>query len=299
MPRRCDQQTRTSPRYRKARGAGGLTPHSRKNLDASHFCQRAATSCIVPRRMSNEPLIHSCSADSLSRSGHALAEIERCFGLAVGGVLSALECAEYLAALYRASDAWVSDFDGEQFSLGRAFYTHLEQDRCREYFADAAASDARMERTLPGLARRMLGLVEQLTGGACFARRGFCGPGVHVFPAGQKVAREGGVIHFDTEGLPEQHARRRKRALTVVVMLGLPESGGGLKLWSARYAGSDNVDDERQRGTACEARYELGGALVIDSYRLHQIQPFAGRRDRVSATVHAAEVDPGRWETWF
>ncbi|HYQ04418.1 MAG TPA: hypothetical protein VER96_37350 [Polyangiaceae bacterium] len=249
--------------------------------------------------VSTEPLVHRCSADDLSRPGAALADLEGCFGLAVSDVFSAEECAEYLAAVHRARGAWVSDFDGEQFSLGRAFYTHLEQDRCREYFADAAASDARVERALPGLSRRLLHLVEQLTGGAGFARRGFCGPGVHIFPAGEKVAREGGVIHFDTEGLPEQHVRLRKRALTVVVMLGLPEGGGGLKLWNARYAGNDSVDNEKQRGVACDAHYEVGGALVIDSYRLHQIQPFSGKRDRVTATVHAAEVDPGRWETWF
>jgi len=249
--------------------------------------------------MSNERLIQSCSLEELASSGGALAELERCFGLAVGGVLSTAECTEYVAALYGARSEWVTDFEGEQFSLGRAFYTHFEQDRCREYFADAAASNARVERTLPGLQRRMLGLVERLTGGVCFARRGFCGPGVHVFPAGEKVAREGGVVHFDTEGLPEQHARRLKRALTVVVMLGLPESGGGLKLWNARYAGDERVDDQLLRDPACEAHYEQGGALVIDSYRLHQIQPFAGKRDRISATVHAAEVDAGRWETWF
>jgi hypothetical protein len=248
--------------------------------------------------MSNEPVIQSCTADDLARSDNALRALEPSFGLAISGVFSDTACAEYVSALYRARGDWVSDFEGEQFSLGRAFYTHFEQERCREYFADAAASDARVERVLPGLPRRMLRVVELLTGGACFARRGFCGPGVHVFPAGEKVAREGGVVHFDTEGLPEQHIRRRKRALTVVVMLGLPESGGGLKLWSARYAGSDFVADE-ERGIVCDAHYTVGSALVIDSYRLHQIQPFAGKRDRVSATVHAAEVDPGRWETWF
>jgi hypothetical protein len=248
--------------------------------------------------MPNEPMIHSCTTGDLARPGNALPQLDRAFGLAVDGVFSATESADYVRALYSARGDWVSDFGAEQFSLGRAFYTHFEQDRCREYFADAAASDARVERTLPGFSRRMLGVVELLTGGACFARRGFCGPGVHVFPAGEKVAREGGVVHFDTEGLPEQHARRRKRALTVVVMLGLPESGGGLKLWNARYAGSDFVADE-QRGVVCEARYTVGSALVIDSYRLHQIQPFGGTRDRISATVHAAEVDPGRWETWF
>ena len=45
--------------------------------------------------------------------------------------------------------------------------------------------------------------------------------------------------------------------------------------------------------------YEEGDAVLLDSYRLHQIQPFAGDRERISATVHAAEVDAGLWECWF
>ncbi len=32
---------------------------------------------------------------------------------------------------------------------------------------------------------------------------------------------------------------------------------------------------------------------------LHQIQPFEGDRDRVSITIHAAEIDDGLWDTWF
>ena len=46
-------------------------------------------------------------------------------------------------------------------------------------------------------------------------------------------------------------------------------------------------------------RAEAGDALLIDSRRLHQIRPFRGGADRVSITVHAAEVDRGVWETWF
>jgi hypothetical protein len=122
---------------------------------------------------------------------------------------------------------------------------------------------------------------------------------VHIFPAGEKVAREGGVVHFDTEGLTPDHLRKRKRALSVVVMLGQPERGGGLELWAARYAGRDTALDSELAGPSRVFGYGAGSALAFDSYRLHQIQPFQGERDRVSATVHAAEVDPGRWETWF
>jgi hypothetical protein len=46
-------------------------------------------------------------------------------------------------------------------------------------------------------------------------------------------------------------------------------------------------------------RCEAGDAVLIDSRRLHQIRPFRGKRDRISITLHAVEVDRGVWETWF
>ncbi len=225
--------------------------------------------------------------------------LDRHFALEIPRVFSEAERAALVAGVQAARDEWTADFGGEQFSLGRAFYTHLEQGRSRLYFADAAASDARVERRLPGLQRRMRELVAALTGGLAQPRRGFCGPGVHIFPAGEKVAREGGVVHFDTEGLSDYHLSRRLRAITVVVMLDLPDADGGLKLWDVLYDGRDDPGDEALSARSLIAGYSPGGALVIDSYRLHQIQPFPGDRDRISATVHAAEIDRGRWETWF
>ncbi|KYF97677.1 hypothetical protein BE20_37785 [Sorangium cellulosum] len=240
------------------------------------------------------------AAASSGRPGAPPVEaLGRHLALEVPGVFSEAERAALVEGVYAARGAWTADFGGEQFSLGRAFYTHLEQGRSREYFADAAASDARVERHLPGLQRRMRALVAALTGGLAQPRRGFCGPGVHIFPAGEKVARAGGVVHFDTEGLSDYHLARRLRAITVVVMLELPDADGGLKLWDVLYDGRDDPGDEALSARSLVAGYRPGGALVIDSYRLHQIQPFSGGRDRISATVHAAEIDPGRWETWF
>ncbi|WP_441286744.1 hypothetical protein ACSRUE_31040 [Sorangium sp. KYC3313] len=225
--------------------------------------------------------------------------LDRHFALEVPRVFSEAERAALVAGVRAARAEWTADFGGEQFSLGRAFYTHLEEGRSRVYFADAAASDARVERHLPGLQRRMRALVAALTGGLVQPRRSFCGPGVHIFPAGEKVAREGGVAHFDTEGLSDYHLARRLRAITVVVMLELPDADGGLKLWDVLYDGRDDPGGEALSARSLVACYSPGGALVIDSYRLHQIQPFPGDRDRISATVHAAEIDSGRWETWF
>ncbi|HZU83772.1 MAG TPA: hypothetical protein VE987_12680, partial [Polyangiaceae bacterium] len=89
----------------------------------------------------------------------------------------------WAAGVLAAPDAWTSDFDGEQFSLGRAFYTHLETDRAEAYFDGARASDALVERHAPGLQRTMRDLMAGVVGARVIAREGWCGAGVHVFPA--------------------------------------------------------------------------------------------------------------------
>lgn len=208
-------------------------------------------------------------------------------------------CARWVEGVYALRDEWTEDFGGEQFALGRAFYTHFETGRSEEYFRDATASDARVERGAPGLQARMRELVKELTGAHVVQRRGWCGAGVHVFPAGEKVARAGGVIHFDVEGLAKHHVTRRKPTLSIVVMLQPPEQGGGLRLWDVRYSGSEHPTDAEIESRSELVEYGVGDLVAFESYQLHQIQPFAGERDRISATIHAAEMDRGVWESWF
>ncbi len=217
----------------------------------------------------------------------------------VAGWLDEKTASAWAEAVLRARADWTSDFDGEQFTLGRAFYTHYETDRSDEYFARAAASDACVESQMPGMQQRMRDLVSEVTGSTARARRDWCGAGVHIFPAGGEVAHKGGVVHFDTEGLSDRHARDKRPALTIVTMLQMPTEGGGLKLWDVRFRGRDDPTPAELAAQAVIASYGVGGSLVIDSYRLHQIQPFEGTRDRISITIHAAEVDSGVWETWF
>ena len=217
----------------------------------------------------------------------------------VRGAFSSDECERWSSAVLAARGDWTAGFDGEQFSLGRAFYTHYEEQRSGAYFSSAADSDALVERHLPGLQAAMRDALARVTGGHVGRRRGFCGPGVHIFPSGEKVSRVGGVVHFDVEGLTSHHLAHALPALTAVLMLQPAESGGGLRVWEARYAGDDEPEPAMLAAASSIASYEGGDLLLIDSYRLHQIQPFAGRRDRISATVHAAEISRGLWETWF
>jgi hypothetical protein len=204
----------------------------------------------------------------------------------------------WAAGVQAARDAWVSDFDGAQFSVGRAWYTHLEQGRAGDYFANVNASDATVERACPGLQAAVRTLASQAVGAAVVARQGWCGPGVHVFPARALVAERGGDIHFDTEGLTPAHVAERAPAYTVVLMLRPPVRGGGLRIWDVPYAGTDAYEDSDLERAHVTCDYEAGDLLLIDSYRLHQIQPFGGGVDRVSATCHLALVG-GEWETWF
>jgi len=213
------------------------------------------------------------------------------------GAIAPATCARWTSGVLAARQEWTSDFDGDQFCLGRAFYTHLETDRADLYFADAEASDARVERYAPGLQAALRALLEDAVGGRVVPRAGWCGAGIHVFPSGAPVAREGGVRHFDVEGLADEHLERRAPAVTLVAMLSPPVRGGGLRLWAVLYAGDDEPDVPPADGAIVELR--PGDAVLLDSYRLHQIQPFGGDRPRISATLHGAAIDAGLWECWF
>ena len=209
----------------------------------------------------------------------------------VRGAVDTEQCARWARAVAEARARWTSDFGGEQYSLGRAFYTHLETAQSTDYFRDAAGSDALVQGVVPGLQDTLRAHVATLTGARVVARRGWCGPGVHVFPAGEKVARVGGVVHYDVEGLGRHHIAAHKPALSLVVMLQPP---GALRLWDVTHPAEE---DTSQYSEIIE--YKTGDLVAFDSYRLHQIQAFPGERDRISATVHAAEVSRGVWESWF
>jgi len=214
------------------------------------------------------------------------------------GALSASERAGHVAAVVAARSSWTANFKGRQFTLGRAYYTHLEEDREDEYFDRAEASDALVRRAAPGLQEQMLALAAALLDGPVVQRPGWCGPGVHVFPAQGEVARRGGEVHFDTEGLTYPQIDRRAPAVSIVLMLQRPDVGGGLRLWDRFYEGEDFPEKPEPDVPVTQIQYEPGEMVVFDSYRLHQILPFRGRTDRISATMHAC-LEGAVWQVWF
>ena len=219
--------------------------------------------------------------------------------VAIRNAVDEATCHQWVDRILDARKDWIADFGGEQFALGRAFYTHYETGRSDLYFREALRSDALVERVLPGMQDLIRNLLARMVGGKARLRRGFCGPGVHIFPAGENVAKKGGVIHYDMEGLSPLHVQRRSAAMSLVVMLQPPVWGGGLRLWKTTWHGADEPNDEEIERPHITHRYGVGEALLMESYRLHQIRPFRGTLDRVSITIHSVEVDRGQWDTWF
>jgi hypothetical protein len=233
-----------------------------------------------------------------SAPGGLLDLLDDAWAVRVRAVLAADACAAMVRRVMDARADWVADFRATQFTLGRAWYAHLEQARAREYFAGAAATDALVERVLPGAQASVREWVGRFVGEPAAPRAGFCGPGVHVFPAGEKVAKVGGDLHFDDEGMTDAALRDRRPALSFVLMLQAPERGGATRLWDALYDGASVPTEAMLARPFVDVPYDAGDLVVFSSYRLHQIQPFGGDRDRVSVTAHAARL-AGEWICWF
>jgi len=213
------------------------------------------------------------------------------------GVIDTEDRARWVRGAYAARAAWTPCFEGVQFTLGNAYYTHLEEDRADAYFAAARASDARVEHALPGMQARVRALLADLLGAPVLPRAGWSGPGLHIFPAGQWLSRHGGDVHFDTEGLLAPELAARVPALSAIVMLQPARAGGGLRVWDATYDGQPSVAHP-ERIPSAFVDYGAGDLVIIDSYRLHQIQPFSGDRDRLSITAHVVLGAAG-WQCWF
>jgi hypothetical protein len=246
------------------------------------------------------------SAKSVLRlPGHALASarggvlelLRDHLAIQFEGVLARRECAGYARGVYAGRSEWTPNFDGVQFTLGRAWYVHLETDREDEYFENVAISDATVERFVPGLADRVLAMLARCVGAPVDRREGYCGPGVHIFPAGEYVSRHGGDVHFDLEGLTDEQVAARAEAVTVVLMLQPAARGGGLCVWDKLW---EDEDTEEEPGSAHREviTYGAGDLVLLDSYRMHQICASSGPLDRISATAHAVRAGD-RWEAWF
>jgi hypothetical protein len=205
---------------------------------------------------------------------------------------------EMTHAVEQAKPQWVSAFNGDQFSLGNAWYTHLESGKERHYFRDARKADTLVEQILPGMQKNVRELLQAFVGALVCPREGFCGAGVHIFLPDCPVAKKGGSVHFDLEGLRSEE-ERKSRALSLVIMLQNARRGGGLRLWPARHTMDMHPNAAERKASYETVGYEAGDAVIFESRRLHQIEPFSGDCARISITAHARERGDGTWESWF
>jgi hypothetical protein len=87
-------------------------------------------------------------------------------------------------------------------------------------------------------------------------------------------------------------------------MLQKPERGGGLHIWDISYNPMHKEEEIITRTSAPDAPsllidYQVGDLLMINAFKLHQIQPFEGEIDRICLTFHVARHPGGGWYTWF
>lgn len=189
-------------------------------------------------------------------------------------------------------------------------------DHAEAYAANAARVNRFIARVLPWLHRHVLGWCERVAGEPVALREGWGGPGIVVFPAAV-AAGAAGDIHFDWEGIIHEPTGLATETYSVISMVDKPESGGGLRVWGLGCGAGEDGPGDAAGSAAARATggdepavadaagavdtvvdYRPGDAVIIDGLDLHQIDAFAGDRDRACLTFHVARLAQG-WRVWL
>ena len=241
--------------------------------------------------------ICTISAKSFRRGDFRRGFLRHQAALHVRGAVSEKQATTWAKAVLEAEEHWLREFKGQMYTLGRAWYAHVESGKAKAYKQGALASNQLVDSVVPGLSSAMRSCLTQALKRKVVQRKNWCGAGVHVFTPKQNSA---GAIHYDVEGDEEAEESADVPLASGVLMLQPPERGGELRLWGRLY---DPKDGRQSLGRApnvdyVEVKYEPGDFVVFNSYRLHQIRAHRGNKARVSATLHAIRRG-GRWESWF
>jgi len=226
-------------------------------------------------------------------------------GLVVENFLSREECEEILQGVYTLEPYWRSGTCEGEFTLGRSWYTSIDNREVMDYFDEAPALNQLLQTTFPGLMARILAFGKTMVGHDNVQfRPGFAGPGIVVFKAHCTTAESGGSCHIDYEGLSKHQmdARDGVEIFSFMLPLSLPEKAGGLRVWPEVYERFRHnryfEEIEEPEGEKFIIPYCVGNLFGIHSLRVHQIEPFGGEKDRVVVTFHLAQLD-GQWSIWF
>ena len=229
--------------------------------------------------------------------GYALAVCFRNF-------LTIEEASAIVERVYANRESWSPGFDGEQFAIGEVWYHFRETGQPIDtYLQIAEASRTLVETVAPGLHNRIVSHLRRVvTPDDVRLRPGWAGPGIMVFPVGERVADVGGTAHVDWDGLSaDEAADPNLRAYSFVCMLQKPASGGGLSVWPRMEVGGDGRDLDDVDVSGCEPLtidYQVGDLWMFRSMCAHAIDSFQGPIDRICLTFHAARREH-RWDVWF
>ncbi len=225
------------------------------------------------------------------------------------------QIAQIVKAFYSAEEDWVAgfreeenNFKGSQFSLGEAWYFYPEGNMpTNEYFKNALTSRDIVEKHIPGLQGYVLDYLRKFyETDNVNLRKGWAGPGIMNFPAHNWVSENGGVPHFDAEGLPGiDLSDSSVETHSYVAMLEKPEKGGDLLVWDVPYNPADqsHCDNDLDKDLlpdedAFRIKYRLKDLWMFNGMRPHMIQPFEGNKDRICLTFHTLKRG-NSWECWF
>jgi hypothetical protein len=224
------------------------------------------------------------------------------------GFFSDQQVEKIVDAFYAAQNDWVSGFGGQQYSLGEAWYHYVETGtggNPAEYLDRAVPSRDIVERHITGLHDYVLSFLSKLhPDREVKIRDHWAGPGIVTFLANNYVAKRGGGIHFDTDGLTQEELKNPDfRLRSYVSTLQKPKTGGDLRLWDYRYddnVGEDVLEDPKNYSDVVRSRiiYEQGDLCMFDGLKAHKIEAFEGDKDRVCLTFHTAERE-NKLEVWF
>ena len=212
------------------------------------------------------------------------------------------ECESIAKKIYKNKGIWTSSYEGEQFSLGLAWYTFEETDTRQEYRDRLNASNAFLQREFEPVQEKILNFLKCAAGTDRVRLRPNWGlPAFVIFPENELTAKSGGDIHIDYNGLNEAELDDPNgKYYSFVCLIESPGAATSLRIWNKRYRSGEDKDP----GVApnnCEHydfEYTVGGLLCFDSLVTHQILPFDGTRPRVCLTFHVKKSGED-WLYWF
>lgn len=213
-----------------------------------------------------------------------------------------------VSAFYNARSDWSEGFKGQQYSLGEVWYHYAETNEGVETYREQAVNSRDIfEKHIPGLHAHILNfLCDTLNTSSVSIRDGWAGPGIVSFLSQNYVAKNGGGLHYDIEGLSvEEMTDPAFELYSFVSMLQKPDSGACLYTWDKRYDHNDAKDRENSPMMSSVAgkkrayiNYQLCDLWMFKGLNAHHIEKFTGDLDRICLTFHIAKRND-HWDVWF